>query len=268
MLRRVLSVVVEVRGASAASLSELVARVRAQKVSAEVEVVLVDLGAGVSDATRSLADAVVATGPKWSRAEAWNAGLAKARGEVLVLQSLAALPADPRWLFHLAAPFSDSTVAAVFARRLPRPGFMADAGDVRGRQLRFSSAAEFDALSPFARRQACAFSAESVALSRAAWAAQPFEPLDGAEGEAWARHQLRAGRTLVHSNLAAVFVESPRTSISSLVGAARAQRSLAQVLGPAPLALPAGVKARALPVPLALLAGSVWARVEAKLGRG
>lgn len=238
MLRRVLSVVIEVRG-DQPSLPEVVARVRAQKVSAELELVAIERGRRQV----AWADTVVSAPKHWSQGEAWNAAFSAARGEVLVLLSPHALPADPRWLLHLVAPLAKAEIAAVFARQLPRPGFMERA-------------------SRPVRLEACA------AFSRAAWDAQPFEPMDGAELEAWARRAHAAGRALVHSHAATVFYGAPRRPVAELVEVARSQRRLAQTFGAPPLALPTGIPPRALPVPLAALAGGLWARVEAKFGRG
>ena len=93
MQRRVISVLVAGRTSSP---DEAVARVRAQKVSGEVEVV-------VPEVMRDL-----------TRAELFDWGLCSTRGELVVLLDARALPADPRWLFHLVAPFSDPAVEVVF----------------------------------------------------------------------------------------------------------------------------------------------------------
>jgi hypothetical protein len=200
MLRRIFSVVVEVRGAEP-SLAEVVARARAQKVSAQVELVAL----ARCPAAAPWADAVVSAPKGWSQAEAWNAAFSKARGEVLVLLSPHALPADPRWLFHLAAPLSRPDVGAVVARQLPRPGFMQRA-------------------SRPPRLEACA------AFSRAAWDALPFAPAEGAELGAWARQAREAGRSLVHSSAATVFYGEPRRPVAELLDAVRSPRVLAQAL--------------------------------------
>lgn len=269
MKRRILSVVVAARNAAKA-LPELAARVRAQRVSGLVELVVVDRGSkdGTCERAAALADVVLQLGPGAPLADAWNRGLSASRGEVVALLGQDALPADPRWLFHLTAPFANPKVAAAFARRLPRPGFMEEAVSPGPPLWGVGSAADFDALSPEARRRACAFECACAALSRAAWQAHRFEALEGAEGEAWARRVLRAGLFLAHPPAAAVYFGAPARPVAQLVDAARAQRQLARLFGPAPLALPSGVGVRALPRPLGALAGSALARLEARLSFG
>jgi hypothetical protein len=94
MWQRVISVVVAGRTTSP---DEAVARVRAQKVSAEIEIVVPDVVANLT------------------RGELLDWGMCSTQGELVVLLDARALPADPRWLFHLVAPFADPQIEVAFA---------------------------------------------------------------------------------------------------------------------------------------------------------
>jgi hypothetical protein len=105
MQRTLISVAVVGGGAAVA---EVLARVRAQRLSAEIEVFELPRRASLP--------------------ERWRAAMQVARGEKVVMLDAQALPADPRWLFHLLAPFADGNVDAVVATSLggdAKPWFLA-----------------------------------------------------------------------------------------------------------------------------------------------
>jgi hypothetical protein len=93
MQRRLISVVVAGRTSSP---DEAVARVRAQKVSGEVQVVVPEVMANLTGG------------------ELLDWGMCSTQGELVVFLDARALPADPRWLFHLVAPFADPQIELAF----------------------------------------------------------------------------------------------------------------------------------------------------------
>lgn len=115
------SVVIPVKNA-AAFLPALMAALRSQKPVPPDEVVLVDSMS--SDATRAIAggypEARVVSIERFSHGRARNLGAREARGEIIVLMTQDAVPADEHWLARLLEPFADSRVAAVYSRQIPR----------------------------------------------------------------------------------------------------------------------------------------------------
>jgi len=92
-----------------------------QEPTVPVEVVLVDSMS--TDATRSIAasDSRVRVVPisNFSHGRARNLGASEARGEIVVLLTQDALPADGKWLAGLLHPFSDPQVVASYLRNHP-----------------------------------------------------------------------------------------------------------------------------------------------------
>jgi len=87
------------------------------------EIILVDSLS--TDATRriALARANVRIVPiaRFSHGGARNLGAQEAAGDIIVLLTQDALPADNRWLAELLAPLADPKVAAVYSRQVPQP---------------------------------------------------------------------------------------------------------------------------------------------------
>lgn len=116
------SVVIPVLNA-AAYLPALLDALFAQQPAPPEEVVLVDSQS--TDDTRSIAaryDRVrVVPVAEFTHGGARNLGAREARGDLVVLLTQDALPADPAWLARLTEPFQDAQLAAVYGRQIPRP---------------------------------------------------------------------------------------------------------------------------------------------------
>ncbi len=116
------SVVIPVRNA-ATTLPKLLDTLFSQKPSAPNEVILVDSLS--TDETRqialSYAHVKVIPITHFSHGRARNIGAQAAEGDIIVLMTQDALPEDNAWLSPLLASFSDSKVAAVYSRQIPRP---------------------------------------------------------------------------------------------------------------------------------------------------
>ena len=136
----------------------------------------------------------------FSHGRARNLGARTALGDVVVLMSQDALPADPHWLAHLLAPFADARVAGTFSRQIPR----LDASPME----RFFYSSHFPAGPPKRRRarpgerptlDGVFFSNVSSALRRAVLLTHPFEEeLIMSEDQQWARDVLAAGYCTVY----------------------------------------------------------------------
>jgi len=116
------SVVIPVLNA-AAFLPKLMDALFGQDGVVPMEVVLVDSMS--TDGTRELmaSDPRVRIVPitNFSHGRARNLGAREAKGDILVLLTQDALPANGNWLTELLAPFSDPQVAATYSRQIPNP---------------------------------------------------------------------------------------------------------------------------------------------------
>ena len=173
-----------------------------QKPATPGEVILVDSMS--TDATRELAasDARVRVVPidDFSHGRARNLGAREARGEIVVLLTQDAVPADVRWLAGLLAPFTDPQVVASYSRQVPN----ADANPME----RFFLAKRFPPGSPVRRtRRGDApltledvfFSNVSAAIRRETLLRHPFdEELIMSEDQQFSRDVIAAGHAVVY----------------------------------------------------------------------
>ena len=106
--------------------------------------------------------------------------IAECRGEVVVLLTQDAVPADAQWLAALVSSYEDPRVGAAYCKQLPR----ADCNPFIARRLREWTAgkdtpvvqepvtqAEFEALPPMQRLTRCAYDNVAGSVRRAAWQA-------------------------------------------------------------------------------------------------
>ncbi len=187
---------------AAAWLPELFRLLDGQQPQAPHEIVLVDSGS--TDATLSLAGAKanvrVFKIENFTHGGARNLGIREATGDVVVLITQDAQPADPQWLQALVQPLDDPSVAGVYSRQVPR----ADASPME----RFFLSHYFPAGSQAVRRHRGGgepvypetfFSNVSSAARRETWLQFPFdETLLMSEDQQFARDALKAGMLLVY----------------------------------------------------------------------
>ncbi len=184
-------------------LRAIVAGLRTQKPVPPAELVLVDSRS--TDATVSLAKQLwpgvkIIPIDDFSHGRARNLGARAAAGELVVLMTQDAAPADERWLAELLAPFDDPTVAAAYSRQVPRPG--------ANPMERFFLASRFPDGPPVRRGTVVErdltledvfFSNVSAAVRSADLHAHPFdETLIMSEDQQLSRDLLAAGRTVVY----------------------------------------------------------------------
>lgn len=107
---------------AAVYLPDLLNALRRQKPNPPDEVVLVDSMS--SDDTRRIAanygEVRIIPIENFSHGRARNLGAQTAKGDIVVLMTQDALPADDNWLAHLLEPFADLRVGAVYSRQIPR----------------------------------------------------------------------------------------------------------------------------------------------------
>lgn len=183
-------------------LPELFRLLDGQQPKAPDEIVLVDSGS--TDATLSLArvqaNVRLLEIKDFTHGGARNLGIREAVGDVVVLMTQDAQPADAHWLQALLDPLDDPTVAGVYSRQVPR----ADASPME----RFFLAHYFPAGPREGRRHhgpgepvypETFFSNVSSASRRETWLRFPFdETLLMSEDQQFARDALTAGMSLVY----------------------------------------------------------------------
>jgi glycosyltransferase involved in cell wall biosynthesis len=131
-----------------------------------------------------------------------NLGIARARGDYVVLMVQDAEPANERWLAALVAPLrSDPQLAGVFARQVPRPDasrltrhyLQRWIGASAERRTVSMAADEFAALAPALRLDRCTFDNVCSCIRREVWRQHPFHATPIGEDVEWAKEVLLAG---------------------------------------------------------------------------
>lgn len=184
-------------------LPRLVAALRRQAPRGPDEMILVDSGSrdGTVDYARQQPGVAVLPIQNFSHGGARNLGIRAAKGDVVVLMTQDAEPANEHWLARLIAPLDDASVAGVYSRQVPRPDappmerfFLADrfpAGDAPVRRRHIGSDAPV--------YPATFFSNVSSAARKSTWLRFPFdERLLMSEDQQFARDALLAGLALVY----------------------------------------------------------------------
>jgi glycosyltransferase involved in cell wall biosynthesis len=182
--------------------------VRAQRVHAEVELVVIDSGS--TDGSAELAEAAGARLERIAPAAFSHGGtrnrlMELATGDVVAFLTQDAVPIGDGWLAALLGGFElDADVALVCGPHRPRP----DASPMVRRELREFFARFGDA--PRVDRDATSlgpasfFSSVNGAVARPAWDRVPFRPVDYAEDHHLAADMLRAGFAKAYVPAAAV----------------------------------------------------------------
>lgn len=146
--------------------------------------------------------------------------IAKTHGEVIVLLTQDAVPANDEWLPRLVECYSDPQVGAAYCRQIPRPDcnpFIAHrlrewtAGRSERVVQRIASAADFEALAPMERLRLCAYDNVAGSVRRAAWEQSPFGHRRFGEDVAFGKRSILAGYSIVYEPASAVIHSHNRT---------------------------------------------------------
>jgi glycosyltransferase involved in cell wall biosynthesis len=194
-------------------LAEVLGAVRAQRIAAEVEVLVCDSGS--TDGSDRVALDAGARLLRIARSEFSHGGTrnllaAEARGEHVAFLTQDSTPAHDRWLEQLVAGFAlADDVALVTGPYLPRPG--ASVHVRRELAAMFGAMGEApkvyrlaDAGDPLAPGEATFHTDANGALSKAAWRRIPFRRVPYAEDQLLALDVLRAGLARAYMPSAAV----------------------------------------------------------------
>ena len=150
-------------------------------------------------------------------------GISLAKGEVVVLLTQDAIPADESWLRRLLEPYEDSRVAGVYCRQIPRP----DCNPILAERIRNWTAgktapivqevegeAALEALPPLERLARCAFDNVASSVRRSIWEKHPFGRRAFGEDVAWGKRVVLAGHRLVFQPASAVVHSHNRTPLA------------------------------------------------------
>jgi len=195
---------------------DVLARLRAQIYPGPIDILVIDSGSTdrTVDLAREFGAKVESIDPEdFNHGLTRNAGIEQTAGEMVVLITQDALPADDKLIQSFARAYADPLVASVYARQVPRPG--ADVLTVRhlnrwltGRVARdvkqITDRAAFDSLRPYDRYVFCNFDNVCSSVRRTAWRTIPFRASDFGEDLDWSKRILEAGLKIVYEPAAAV----------------------------------------------------------------
>jgi len=201
-------------------LARLLAALKQQTLT-PLEVVVVDSGSR-DETLKSAAEfgaRIISYSERFDHGLARDAGIAAARGEIVVLTVQDAIPAANDWLEKLTRHFSDASVAGVYSRQIPPPDgplelkIKADLEGAEGSAtlVRLAEHADYARYTPAQKLELYRFDDVNSALRRSVWEKLPFGPCTYAEDLQWARKALEAGHTLVRDPHAPVIHAHRRT---------------------------------------------------------
>lgn len=205
---------------------ELLDQLRRQRASFACEYVFVDSGStdGTVEAARKFGATVhEIPATQFNHGETRNLAISSCSGDIVVLLTQDAIPADAHLLEELVAPLlTDATIAGAYARQSPRPE--ADAltkrnlnawqtgrlePDIHGIEDRV----RYEALTPIERYLFCTFDNVCSAIRRSAWKAIPFTAIAFGEDIDWSKRVLEAGWKIAYTPAAHVIHSHDRPII-------------------------------------------------------
>lgn len=217
------SVLVPVRNGMA-HLPSLLDAIEAQVFSGQVEIVATDDrstdGSGVYLRSRGVRVVCLRAG-EFHHAGTRNRLASIADCENLVFLVQDALPVGSHWLAELLRPLSENPdVVGAFSRQRARPNAppwiraQLETWIAGTRQSRIArmSAEEYDALSPAARLDRCAFDNVSSCIRRSALLAHPFPEVPMGEDVAWAKAALLRGHAIAFAAASEVLHSHDRSA--------------------------------------------------------
>jgi rhamnosyltransferase len=189
---------------------EILGAMRDQRLDRSLEILVIDSGSTDGTAEflrRQPVRLIEIANSEFNHGLTRNLGIREARGEIVVLATQDARPADGQWMQRLVDCFADPRVAATYSRQIPRPdanpfirdrlnGWMAAAEAPRVQSV--ANRAEFDALSPLEKLARVAFDNVSSSVRRQIALEIPFRERRFGEDLDWAYRTLLAGYGIVY----------------------------------------------------------------------
>ncbi|MBT4056158.1 glycosyltransferase [Candidatus Peregrinibacteria bacterium] len=218
-------------------LDEILTMIKQQKVGFSYEIVLV--AAGANQATLDIIKNHK-LGYHWVDRKDYNNGLtrnfgvSKSKGEIVVMLTADAIPKGSDWLANMIKHYDDKTVAAVYAKQIPRDNcnvvFAKRVNDsfTGSDELKINSIENFEQyseLSPFERYSLTNFDDVCSSFRRNFWEKNPYQEINFAEDLRFGVDVILAGHKIVyeptaqvvHSHNRGVFYEYKRAYVNYLV---------------------------------------------------
>lgn len=190
--------------------AEILERMRGQRLDRGFEILVIDSGSTDGTAEflrRQPVRLMEIPNAEYNHGLTRNLGIRQARGEIVVLATQDASPADEHWMQRLVDCFVDPRVAGAYSRQIPR----ADANPFSRDRLKdwvatahtpriqsLASRAELDALPPLERLARVAFDNVSASVRRQVALDIPFRDCRFGEDLDWAHRVLLAGYRIVY----------------------------------------------------------------------
>jgi rhamnosyltransferase len=197
-------------------LDQVLAGIDDQEASVELQKVAIDSGSRDDTVARLRQHGFTVHGipqTEFNHGATRDLGIGRTTGEVIVLLTQDAVPADRHWLARLLEPYADRQVAGVYCRQIPR----ADCNPILAERLRnwtagktepvvqqVADAEAFAALAPLERLGISAFDNVASSVRRTVWEAHPFGHRSFGEDVTWGKRVVLAGWKLVFQPKAAV----------------------------------------------------------------
>ena len=148
--------------------------------------------------------------------------ISKTTGDVIVLLTQDATPADEMWLPALIECYADQSVAAAYCRQIPRPDcnpFIAQrlrewtAGKTERVVQRVEDAEQFARLEPMQRLQVSAYDNVAGSVRRRTWERHGFGHRSFGEDVAFGKHIVLGGESIVFEPRSAVIHSHNRSPV-------------------------------------------------------
>jgi rhamnosyltransferase len=198
---------------------------RAQRFPGNVELLVIDSGSqdGTVKAAKDAGATVIEIAPhEFDHGLTRNRGIAASSGEIVVLMTQDAVPADEHLLTSLAGAFEDPKVGGAFARQIPRPehdilvarnieGWIA--GSPHRRVSEIIDRASYDQLAPIDKFFFCVFDNVCSAIRRRTWVHLPFQQNAFGEDIEWSKRALESGWKIAYEPDARVIHSHDRSAL-------------------------------------------------------
>ena len=142
-------------------------------------------------------------------------GISKTSGQVVVLLTQDAVPADEHWLSNLIKTYENPRVGAAYCRQIPRDNcnplikkrileWTAGRSEAVEQRLDGNPATAFEALDPMQRLQTCAYDNVAGSVRRSTWDQIPFGYRRFGEDVAFGKRLVLAGQSIMYEPRSAV----------------------------------------------------------------
>ncbi len=197
--------------------------IKEQKFSGSIEVVVIDSGSddGTFNFAKNHGATVVSVPPDtFNHGKTRNRGIEISSGDIVVLMTQDAVPANEYLIHNLVSAFEDHDVAGSYARQLPRKdadiftkrtlnNWLTGREESEVRQI--VNFAEYRSMKPIDQYLFCNFDNVCSAIRRSVWEQIPLFANDFGEDIDWSKRALEAGWKIAYQSKASVIHSHDRS---------------------------------------------------------